>query len=55
MFTSAPRCSPRATMRARVDHGDSSTCTSSTEAVPPASRVASKALRRPMITPGSRT
>ena len=35
MLTSAPRCSPRVTIVALVDHSESSTWTSSTSAVPP--------------------
>src|SRR3954468_23876141 len=54
MSTSAPRCSPRVTILALVDHSDSSTWTSSTSAVPPVS-FSSNAFSRPMMIPGSST
>jgi hypothetical protein len=54
MLTSAPRCSPRWTSFALDDHSESSTSTSAISAVPPDS-LASNALRRPMMMPGSDT
>src|SRR6266513_3465927 len=53
MLTSSPRCSPRLTIFAFVDHPESSTSTSTTSAEPPSRSAASKALRRPMMMPGS--
>ncbi len=53
MSTSAPRCSPRSTIFACVDHGEYSTSTSTTSAEPPFDDTISNALIRPMMIPRS--
>src|SRR5436305_5704534 len=53
MSTSAPRCSPRWTISAWVDHGEYSMSTSTTSADPPSRETASNALIRPMMIPSS--
>ena len=52
MLTSAPRCSPRMTIFARVECGSNSTWRSSTAALASPVSLASNAFRRPMITAG---